>query len=166
MHTAPEDVCYMLLEQYAFQIWSWSIFDLEYSSRLLMVQDHMCTVTSKGCICRYSGIHVYQPVKVIILDVNTSLLHVSLRSPCMPTQLILSHFYGFVILIKFYRFITLYNVMPTNASFLYDRTHMDHKSRPKSQKSTLLLNCMQFAESASSKYKCACYHTNWLTFTL
>ena len=35
-----EQVCYMLLEQYAFQIWSWSIFSLEYSSRLLMVQDH------------------------------------------------------------------------------------------------------------------------------
>ena len=41
----------------------------------------MCTVTSKGCICRYSGIRVYQPVKVIILDVNTSLL--SLRSLCI-----------------------------------------------------------------------------------
>ena len=35
-----EHVCYMLLEQYAFQIWSWSIFNLEYFSRLLMVQDH------------------------------------------------------------------------------------------------------------------------------
>ena len=30
----------MLLEQYAFQTWSWSIFNLKYSSRLLMVQDH------------------------------------------------------------------------------------------------------------------------------
>ena len=30
----------MLLEQCAFQIWSWSIFDLKYSSRLSMVQDH------------------------------------------------------------------------------------------------------------------------------
>ena len=29
----------MLLEQYAFQIWSWSISNLEYSSRLVMVQD-------------------------------------------------------------------------------------------------------------------------------
>ena len=36
-----EHICYMLLEQCAFQIWSWSIFDLEYSSRLLMVQDHI-----------------------------------------------------------------------------------------------------------------------------
>ena len=35
-----EHVCYMLLEQYAFQVWSWSIFNLEYSSRLLMVRDH------------------------------------------------------------------------------------------------------------------------------
>ena len=36
-------VCYMLLEQYAYQIryGSWSIFNLEYSSRSLMVQDHM-----------------------------------------------------------------------------------------------------------------------------
>ena len=34
-------VCYILLEQYAFQIWSWSIFNLKYSPRLLMVQDHM-----------------------------------------------------------------------------------------------------------------------------
>ena len=30
----------MLLEQCGFQILSWSIFDLEYSSRLLLVQDH------------------------------------------------------------------------------------------------------------------------------
>ena len=62
------------------------------------------------------GIHVYvhKPGKVIILDVKTSLL--SLRSLYMPTQLILSYFHGFVILIKFYRFITLYNTMPTNAS--------------------------------------------------
>ena len=42
MHTAPEAcLLYMLLEQCAFQIWFWNIFDLEYSSRLLMVQDHM-----------------------------------------------------------------------------------------------------------------------------
>ena len=34
----------MLLEQYVFQIWSWSIFNLEYSSRLLMVQDHKVLV--------------------------------------------------------------------------------------------------------------------------
>ena len=33
--------CTLLQEHvYAFQIWSWSIFNLEYSSRLLMVQDH------------------------------------------------------------------------------------------------------------------------------
>ena len=31
----------MLMEQCAFQVWSWSIFDLLCSSRLLMVQDHM-----------------------------------------------------------------------------------------------------------------------------
>ena len=31
----------MLLEQCAFQIRSWSIFDLQHSVRLLMVQDHM-----------------------------------------------------------------------------------------------------------------------------
>ena len=37
MHTMFA-VCYMLLEQNAFQMWSWSIFNLEYSSRLLMVQ--------------------------------------------------------------------------------------------------------------------------------
>ena len=36
-----EHVCYMLLVQCWFQIWPWSIFDLEYSSRLLKVQDHM-----------------------------------------------------------------------------------------------------------------------------
>ena len=30
----------MLLEQCAFQMWSWSIFDSENSFRLLMVQDH------------------------------------------------------------------------------------------------------------------------------
>ena len=35
-----EHVCSMLLEHYAFQIWSWRIFNLEYSSRLLMVEDH------------------------------------------------------------------------------------------------------------------------------
>ena len=29
-------VCHMLLEHYAFQMWSWSIFNLEYSSRLLI----------------------------------------------------------------------------------------------------------------------------------
>ena len=80
-----------------------------------MSLNRMCTVISKGCLCRYSRIHVYKPVKVIILDVKTSLF--SLRSPCMPTQLILSYFHGFVILVKFYRFITLYNAMPTNASF-------------------------------------------------
>ena len=34
-----EHVCYMFLEQCAFQIWSWLIFDLECSSRSLMVQD-------------------------------------------------------------------------------------------------------------------------------
>ena len=39
-----ENVCYMLLEQYAFQIWSWSIFNLECSSRLLMVQNHKVLV--------------------------------------------------------------------------------------------------------------------------
>ena len=44
MHTAPGAyVCYMLLEQCTFQIWSWSsvLFKYgprEYSSRLLMVQ--------------------------------------------------------------------------------------------------------------------------------
>ena len=74
----------------------------------------MCIVISKRCICQYSGIHVYKPVKFIILDVKTSLL--SLRPPCMPTQLILSYFHGFVIFIKFYRFITLFNAMLTNAS--------------------------------------------------
>ena len=31
----------MLLKHYAFEIWSWVIFDLEYSCRLLIVQDHM-----------------------------------------------------------------------------------------------------------------------------
>ena len=31
----------MFLEQCAFQIWSWSIFDSGNSSRLLMVQGHM-----------------------------------------------------------------------------------------------------------------------------
>ena len=36
-----EHVCYMLLEQFTFQIWFRSIFDFEYSSRLLMVQDHI-----------------------------------------------------------------------------------------------------------------------------
>ena len=36
-----EHVCNMVLEQYAFQIWSWNIFNLEYSSRLSMIQDHM-----------------------------------------------------------------------------------------------------------------------------
>ena len=35
-----KNVCYMLLEQYAFHIWSWSILNLEYSSRLWMVQEH------------------------------------------------------------------------------------------------------------------------------
>ena len=42
------------------------------------------------------------------------------RSPYMPTQLIPSHFRGFVIiLIKFYRCITLYHVMQTVASSWY-----------------------------------------------
>ena len=36
-----EHIANMLMEQCAFQIWSWSIFDLENSFRLLMVQDHM-----------------------------------------------------------------------------------------------------------------------------
>ena len=41
MHTAPKAcLLYMLLEQYAFQIWSRSIFNLDYS-RLSMVQDHV-----------------------------------------------------------------------------------------------------------------------------
>ena len=35
-----EHIGNMLLEQSAFQIWSWSIFDLENSFRLLMVRDH------------------------------------------------------------------------------------------------------------------------------
>ena len=35
-----EHVCYMLLEQYAFQIWSWGILNLKYSSIFLMVQGH------------------------------------------------------------------------------------------------------------------------------
>ena len=35
-------VCCMILEQYTFQIWSsMSLSKLEYSSRLLMVQDHI-----------------------------------------------------------------------------------------------------------------------------
>ena len=34
-----EHVCYVLLEECAFQIWSWLLFDLECSSRSLMVQD-------------------------------------------------------------------------------------------------------------------------------
>ena len=83
---------------------------------------HVCIVISRRCICRKSCIHVYQPVKAIILDVNTSLLF--LRSPCMPTQLILSYFHGFVILIKFYRFLTLFNAIPTNVSFWYDHTYV------------------------------------------
>ena len=87
----------------------------------------LCTVISKESICWYSDIHVYKTVKVIILDVKTSLL--SLRSPCMPTQLILSYLQGFVILIKFYRVIILYNAMPTNASFLYDCTPTTHCKR-------------------------------------
>ena len=39
---APGAGCFsnMLLERYAFQIWSWSIFDLENSFRLLMIQNH------------------------------------------------------------------------------------------------------------------------------
>ena len=36
-----EQIANMLLEQYAFQIWCWSLFDLEGSSRLLITQDHM-----------------------------------------------------------------------------------------------------------------------------
>ena len=34
-------------------------------------EEHM-SIISKGCICRYSVIHVYKPVKVVILDVKTS----------------------------------------------------------------------------------------------
>ena len=41
MLTAYRSMFAMLLEQYAFQIWSWSIFDLENSLRLWMVEDHM-----------------------------------------------------------------------------------------------------------------------------
>ena len=42
MHTAPGTcLLYAPGARCVFQIWSWSIFDLEYSSRLLMVQDHM-----------------------------------------------------------------------------------------------------------------------------
>ena len=40
MLTAYRSMFAMLLEQYAFQIWSWSIFDLENSLRLWMVEDH------------------------------------------------------------------------------------------------------------------------------
>ena len=36
-----EHIANMPLMQCAFQIWTWSIFDLEYSFRLLMVQHHM-----------------------------------------------------------------------------------------------------------------------------
>ena len=35
-----EHIANMLLEQCAFQIWSWIIFDLENSFRLWMIQDH------------------------------------------------------------------------------------------------------------------------------
>ena len=38
-----EHIANMLLEQCAFQIWSWSIFDLENSFILLMVLDHKST---------------------------------------------------------------------------------------------------------------------------
>ena len=41
MRMLQAHVCYMPLEQYAFQLWSWSIFDFKNSSRLLMVQNHM-----------------------------------------------------------------------------------------------------------------------------
>ena len=40
INTAPGAYRNLFLEQCWFQIWSWSIFDLEYSSTLLMVQDH------------------------------------------------------------------------------------------------------------------------------
>ena len=40
MHTAPGVCLLYALEQYAFQMWSWSICNLENSWRLLMVQDH------------------------------------------------------------------------------------------------------------------------------
>ena len=36
-----EYIAHMLLEYCAFQIWSWTTFDVENSFRLLMVQDHM-----------------------------------------------------------------------------------------------------------------------------
>ena len=55
-----EHVCCMLLEQYAFQIWSWSIFDLQYSSRLLMVHlDHMSSqnLKKKGHLPAYSVVY-------------------------------------------------------------------------------------------------------------
>ena len=35
-----EQVYHMVLEQYAFQVWSWNISNLEYSSRLSMVQNY------------------------------------------------------------------------------------------------------------------------------
>ena len=82
----------------------------------------MCTVISKGCICRYSEILVYQHVKVIISEVRASLL--SSRFYYKATQLIWSYIYGFVIFTKFYMPITLYYAMPSNASFWYDCTHM------------------------------------------
>ena len=53
----------------------------------------MCTVISKGCNCRYSGMHLYKSVKFIILDVKTSLL--SPRSAYMPKQLHLNHIFMF-----------------------------------------------------------------------
>ena len=40
MHGAPEACLLYAPQQYAFQIWSWSIMNVEYSSRLLKVQDH------------------------------------------------------------------------------------------------------------------------------
>ena len=41
MSLLKEHVCSMLLEQYAFQIWFWSIFNVGHPSRSLMAHGHM-----------------------------------------------------------------------------------------------------------------------------
>ena len=46
--TSGNLVIQVLLEQCAFQVWSWSIFDSETSFRLLMVQDHRVQVGLYG----------------------------------------------------------------------------------------------------------------------
>ena len=79
-----EYVCYIFLEQCTFEIWSWCIFILKYSSRLLIVQDHMVLTISQGqCLQKVSGTLNYSALSISI--VKESVGHDTLTSNDIAT---------------------------------------------------------------------------------